>query len=367
MRSAYVHIPFCARICPYCDFNVVAGRDELIDRYIDALVTEITAEESWGHLDAVFVGGGTPSRLSPSKLETVIEALDRRFGIDDCAEITLEANPEDWDRTLSDELVSIGFTRVSFGAQSFDPQTLSYLGRVHRPEDVIEAVSIARESGFRSVNLDLIFGSPRESLTSWKRTLDAALALEPDHLSLYSLTVERGTALSRLVAAGDPAPDPDRQADAYELAEAVVTGAGLRRYEISNFARDGHACLYNLAVWGHGDYLGFGAGAHSFRKGVRRRNIRRLDAYIARVTSGIGGVQGVEVLDDTQLELERLMLGLRRSAGVKAGPLGERFLCDPSTGRLIEAGLITQTGDRLVILRPMLTDAVVAELLRVVG
>ncbi len=355
-RSAYVHIPFCARICPYCDFAVVAGRDETFDAYLEALLTEIRSEQAWPDLDAVYIGGGTPSRFGASRLNSIVEALGDRFGLAEDAEVSLEANPEDRDRGLAEDLRAGGFNRVSFGAQSFDGDVLEYLGRAHGPDDVSAAVESARAAGFESVNVDLIFGSPGEN--GWDRTVGAAVALEPDHLSLYALTVERGTALSRSISAGAAAPDPDDQADKWEWADALVAGAGFVRYEVSNFAKVGHHCRYNLSVWARGEYLGFGNGAHSFRDGLRRRNVRRLEAYLERVGSGVGPIQGAEEVTGWAGEVERVMIGLRRTAGVADGPAVQRLLQSDEGKRLVEAGVLVQ-GERLVVGRPLLTDMAV--------
>lgn len=239
MTAAYVHVPFCGRVCPYCDFAVVAGRDGLTDSYVDAVISEIGMEQSIPALDAVFLGGGTPSRLPAESLARILQALADRFGFADNVEVSLEANPEDWTGELAAGLVRAGFNRVSFGAQSFDPAVLRYLGRQHSPADIDNGVAVSRRAGFASVSLDLIFGAPLETLASWSATVDAALKLEPDHVSTYALTVERGTALSRLVSAGAAAPDPDDQADKYELAQRRLVAAGLDHYEVSNYARAG--------------------------------------------------------------------------------------------------------------------------------
>jgi oxygen-independent coproporphyrinogen-3 oxidase len=356
--AAYVHIPFCARLCPYCDFAVVTGRDETTPRYVAALRKEIGMEPGWRPLDAVYVGGGTPSRLSPQQLGALVEDLESRFGIAANAEVSLEANPEDWNSSLADGLRQAGFDRVSFGAQSFDPAVLESLGRIHTPDQVATAVSVSRRAGFSSINIDLIFGTPGETDTTWRDSLNRALELEPDHLSLYSLTVERGTALSRAIAAGAPAPDPDEQADAYEAAEELCRGAGLIHYEVSNWARPDHGCVYNLITWAQGEYLAFGAGAHGHRNGIRARNIRRLDAYLDRIESGMSPEQGAETLDSWGRELERLMVGLRRAAGVVPGRGGEALLGSSWGERLSEAGVLGLVGGRLKVLRPLLGDEV---------
>jgi putative oxygen-independent coproporphyrinogen III oxidase len=356
--AAYIHIPFCARLCPYCDFAVVTGRDGSAQRYVAALRTEIGREPEWRPLDAVYVGGGTPSRLSPQQLGGILGDLRRRFGLNEAAEVSLEANPEDWDSSLAEGLRAAGFARVSFGAQSFDPTVLEALGRAHTPVQAATAVSVARRAGFQSINIDLIFGTPGETEASWRETVERALALGPDHLSLYALTVERGTELSRAIQAGAPAPDPDGQADAYEVAQELCRAAGLVHYEVSNWARPDHGCVYNLITWAQGEYLAFGTGAHGHRDGARKRNVRRFDAYLDWVEGGLSPQQGEEVLDRWGREQERLMIGLRRTAGVVPGEGGEALLRSPGGERLVEAGVLGLIDGRLAVLRPLLGDAV---------
>ncbi len=358
LRSAYVHVPFCARVCPYCDFAVVEGRDDLADRYLAALVAEIGRAEAWKPLDAVFVGGGTPSRFGAHRLSEVLMALRDRFGLVPGAEVTLEANPEDWNEHLASALVRAGFTRVSFGAQSFDPTVLECLGRRHGPADISRAIVSARRVRFGSVSLDLIFGTPGEDLKGWVRTVEQTLGLDPDHVSCYALTVERGTPLSRRVLAGAPAPDPDLQADQYELASSLLEKAGYVRYEVSNWARPGHVCRYNLSVWGQGEYEAFGNGAHGFRDGARFRNVRRLDAYLKRVEAGASPRAGRDQLTGSEVEVDRVFVGLRRAAGVPDGP-GVRALLSSENGRrLTAAGVIEHTFGRLRVVDPLLTDEV---------
>jgi oxygen-independent coproporphyrinogen-3 oxidase len=284
--------------------------------------------------------------------------LRNRFGLSPNAEVALEANPEDWNSDLADGLLRAGFNRVSFGVQSFDPDVLEALGRLHTPEQAVEAVRIARRAGFRSINLDLIFGTPGETEAGWIRTLERSLSLEFDHLSLYALTVERGTPLSRAVAAGAPGPDPDRQADAYEAAQELCRSSGLVQYEVSNWARPDHACVYNLVTWAQGEYLAFGAGAHGHRDGVRRRNIRKLDAYLQKTENGTRPQQGAERLGAWQREQERLLLGLRRTSGVEPGRGGQALLTGDAGRRLRRAGVLGRAGDRIVVLRPLLGDEV---------
>jgi oxygen-independent coproporphyrinogen-3 oxidase len=355
-RGAYLHVPFCARHCPYCDFAVVVGADDLAGAYVEALIAEIGMEDPWGPLDAVFIGGGTPSRLPEGALRRIVEALRERFGFVPGAEIGLEANPEDWTGDYAAAVAAAGFNRVSLGLQSFDPEVLQRLGRWHDPATAEAAVENAHRAGFASINVDLIYGTPGETLDAWEHSVRRAVATGPHHVSAYALTVEKGTPLSRAVAAGAPAPEPDDQADKYEAWERAMEAAGFVRYEISNAARPGHACRYNLLTWARGEYLAFGTGAHGHRDGVRRRNIRRLDAYLDRVAHGERPESGREVLGPAAREQERLFLGLRRVAGACAGPGGRALLASAWGKRLQSAGVIAVAGDRIRVVKPLLAD-----------
>lgn len=364
-RCAYVHLPFCRRRCPYCDFAVVARDEGPADRirYADAVVAEVAMEEPWGPLHAVSLGGGTPTQTPPGDLRRIVDALTSRFALQADAEVSIEANPEDWSDDLAAELVAIGFNRLSLGGQSFDRTVLSALGRLHEPSDVGIAVASARRAGFTSINIDLIFGTPGESARSWLASVEAALSLDIDHLSAYALTVEPGTELSRRVHAGAASPDPDDQADKYETLLALVADAGLTRYEVSNFARPGHHCRYNLATWAAGEYVAFGLGAHDHRDGVRHRNHRRLDRYVESVAAGQRPRLGSEERDGWGREQDRLMVGLRRGAGVTPGPVGEALLASPEGERMLAAGIIVCDAGRIVVTKPLLTDVVVRSVL----
>jgi oxygen-independent coproporphyrinogen-3 oxidase len=360
-RTAYLHVPFCARLCPYCDFAVVTDRDNEIDRYFAALLTEVQAEQPWGPLDAIYFGGGTPSRVDPTYLRAAIKALVDIHGIASDAQVSLEANPEDWTPERAANLVDAGFNRVSFGAQSFSRPTLQRLGRRHAPSESGVAVEVARSAGFSSVNLDLIFGTPGDDC--WAQTVQAAIDLAPDHVSCYALTVEAGTQLFREVAAGAPSPDPDLQADQWETADEMLTSAGLTRYEVSNWARPGHPVKYNLAVWARAEYFGFGLGAHRFRDQCRSYNYRRLDSYLSATESGASLIAGREVFSDWSAEVERVFLGIRRAAGVVAGAAGQALVKSVAGQQLIELGVVELVGNRLIVRKPLLTDAVSRALL----
>ena len=356
--SVYVHIPFCSAVCPYCDFAVVAGQDELAGAYASAVMTEITRSARVPPLDAVYFGGGTPSHVDVSLLGDILRALAARHGIADDAEISLEANPEDFDQTRAEALVALGFNRVSFGAQSFDIAVLEELGRRHGPEHIAHSLKVARASGFRSVSLDLIFGSASETADSWSGTLRQAVALEPDHVSCYALTVEPGTPLAKAVAAGTAAPDPDAQADRYEEAVDVLGSAGYEQYEISNWARPERRCVYNLAVWAQAEFEGYGNGAHRFIAGSRSSNPRTLGIYLRRVEEGTVPGPTKAPMTDWDKELDRLFVGLRRTDGVAPGPGVEAFMASEEGRRLVEAGVAEVSSSRMKIVRPLLADEV---------
>lgn len=358
MPAAYVHIPFCSAVCPYCDFAVVAGQDDLADRYVDAVCAEIVSSSPWRNLEAVYFGGGTPSRLSPGSLSRILDALASRHGLGSQAEVSLEANPEDFDHHMARNLLEIGFNRVSFGAQSFDDAVLCYLGRRHDGDEIGRAVRIAREAGFENVSLDLMFGSPVESPGAWSRTLEAAIVLEPSHVSCYALTVEPGTPLGRRVRAGADAPDPDVQADRYEQAGTMLHAAGYQRYEVSNWSLPGQECRYNLVIWAQGEYEAYGNGAHGHRRGRRFRNVRRLEAYMRGIEETGSARAGEEQLTGWDAEIDRLFVGLRRSVGVAMGPGVEALMDDPDGRRLLDAGIMAIREGRLVVDQPLLSDEV---------
>jgi putative oxygen-independent coproporphyrinogen III oxidase len=318
----YVHVPFCLTRCGYCDFNAYAGLDHLAPRYLRAVVAEATlAEPAWDGLEvaSVFLGGGTPTMQTPADLATLLAHLRERFDVAADAEITTEANPDTVDEASLDALLAAGYTRLSMGAQSFDPAVLQSLERVHSPESVRRAWVAVRAAGYSNVNLDLIYGAPGETLDSWERTLAETIALVPEHVSAYALTIEPATALGRAVARGDvPAPDPDVQADMFLLACSMLGDAGYGHYEISNWAKPGYECQHNVGYWRRQPYLGLGAGAHSYRDDRRWWNVRPPEEYLATVERGELPVGGSETLDASDTYLEEVFLRLRILEGVPA-------------------------------------------------
>jgi oxygen-independent coproporphyrinogen-3 oxidase len=265
--ALYVHIPFCTAKCTYCDFNSYAGQDSLMAPYAAAVAKEaaLWSRHMQGRrASTVFFGGGTPSLLPLPEMKVIVEALRANFDIDAAAEVSLEANPGTVDAAHLHGLRNLGFNRISFGVQSFHEPELRQLERIHDAQEVEDAYRWAREAGFTNINLDLIYGLAGQTMAGWQTNLERALELGPEHLSLYALTLEEGTPLTRDVERGRSAgPDLDLQADMFEWSRERMTQAGFRHYEVSNWARPGRECRHNLTYWHNGDWLGLGAGAHS--------------------------------------------------------------------------------------------------------
>lgn len=350
--GVYVHIPFCKHRCHYCDFNTYEGQEELHPYYIDALEGAIRrCRPSARPATSIFFGGGTPTLLPAAQLGRILRALAEAVGVASGAEVTIEANPETVDEAKFAALRGAGFNRVSIGVQSLAPGVLSRLGRTHSAERALAAICAARSAGFDEVNADLIYGSPWESASDWTMSLEGVVAAHPEHISAYALTVEEGTPLHTLVASGRaPDIDPDIQAERHEMASDVLGSAGYERYEVSNWARFGHASQHNVLYWSAGDYLGLGAGAHGHVAGRRYWNERLPREFIARVSAGAPTESGSETLDPDQRAGEAMMLGLRLASGVQldefALRFGEAWLLARSgeLARLEAAGALESTG-----------------------
>jgi putative oxygen-independent coproporphyrinogen III oxidase len=350
-RGVYVHLPFCLVRCPYCDFNAYAGMDDLKRPYLEALLAEIREAADGGRVATVFFGGGTPTELPAPALARILAEVRDGFSLDSGAEVTIEANPETVSEEAFEALLGAGFNRVSVGVQSLVPQVLTTLGRVHGAERALAALREATSTGFEHVSADLIFGTPGESPEDWRRSLEGVLEAGVDHVSAYALTVEEKTPLAAWVAQGRvPAPDEDDQADKYELAAEVLSGAGLARYEISNWARPGCWSRHNVGYWVAGDYLGFGAGAHSHRVGRRWWNVSLPRTYIARSPAV---EEGHEELSEDQRLAEAAFLGLRLAGGIRRRAFEARFGVDPvaryagELARAVDLGLVEVTPERL--------------------
>jgi putative oxygen-independent coproporphyrinogen III oxidase len=371
----YVHVPFCATRCGYCDFNTyTAGELGLGEpdsggtvspaTYAELAIAEIrlartvlgTAARPAG---TVFFGGGTPTLLDTTAFGAILDAIRAEFGLADGAEVTTEANPESVTEATLHELRAKGITRVSFGMQSAVSEVLAVLDRTHRPGRPEQCAQWARAAGFEHVSLDLIYGTPGESDADWARSLAAAVGAGPDHVSAYALTVEPGTRLAARVRRGELAPpDDDVLAGRYSIADETLSAAGYHWYEISNWAAGpGARCAHNMLYWTGGDWWGIGPGAHSHVGGTRWWNVRHPAAYAGRVSAGVSPGQAREVLTGAERQLERVMLEIRLADGYPLPAV------DPATIAALD-GLVTVRDGRLLLTRRgrLLADTVVRAL-----
>ncbi|AJW78900.1 radical SAM family heme chaperone HemW [Clavibacter michiganensis] len=361
--GVYLHVPFCRVRCGYCDFNTYTApelRGVKQSDYASQAVQEVGFAASALHesgvpprpASTVFLGGGTPTLLPVKDLVRMLDAVRDTWGIAEGAEVTTEANPDSVDDAYLAALATGGFTRVSFGMQSAVPRVLATLERTHDPARIAPVVRGARAAGLE-VSLDLIYGTPGETIDDWRASLEQAIAQEPDHLSAYALIVEPGTKLARQIRRGEvPEPDEDLQADMYELADRLLGEAGYEWYEVSNWARDGRRSRHNLAYWQGHDWWGVGPGAHSHVGGVRWWNVKHPAAYADRVLAGASPGAGRESLDDATREVERVLLGARIRDGLAIPTL-------TAEGRRQVAGLIA---DGLVDPRAALSGTLVLTL-----
>lgn len=381
---AYVHIPFCRVRCGYCDFNTYTATEldgASQSDYADTLIREIgfsakvTAESGLPDrkLKSIFFGGGTPTQLPASDLVKILESLDVTFGIEPSAEVTTEANPDTVDFEYLNALRAGGFNRVSFGMQSAVPSVLKVLERTHNPENLPLVVAAAKQAGL-ATSVDLIYGAPGETMEEWGTSLDAAIALEPDHISAYSLIVEEGTKLARQIRSGLlPEPDEDLQADKYELAEQMLSAAGFDWYEVSNWSkRDGNVdnrSAHNISYWQSQDWWGFGPGAHSHIGGVRWWNVKHPSAYAAKLFEGVSPAAGRETLGHrTRLE-ERILLEIRVAEGLavelakEVNPDASKLIAGFIADELIDAGSAIRGTLKLTLKGRLLADSLVRQLL----
>jgi oxygen-independent coproporphyrinogen-3 oxidase len=324
----YIHVPFCARRCSYCDFAIAVRRDTPSNAFLRAVLDEWTLWQDhpvWidtPRIATVYFGGGTPSRLSRETVGAILQRIRNDRVVEQDAEITLEANPEDINAAAAESWRAMGINRISLGAQSFDPAVLEWMHRTHTREQIADAVRVLSRVGFENLSLDLIFGLPEHLARDWPRDMEEALALEPTHVSLYGLTVEQRTPLSRWIVQGRcRAPDDDRSAEEYLEAHHRLRAAGFEHYEVSNAARPGFRARHNSAYWAGAHYIGLGPSAHSYVGGERRWNVREWAAYERAMRSGGAVVAGCERVSGSRERLERIYLGLRTSRGVEAGLL----------------------------------------------
>jgi len=328
--AIYIHIPFCDHKCIYCDFYSIITTDN-IQSFLSALKKEIIYYSSYGfdrNISSVFFGGGTPSLMKPAYIEEILNCLKSNFSVDKNAEITLETNPGTVDKEKLKAFKNTGINRISIGIQSFDENELKFLTRIHDSQTAINTVYDAAEAGFDNISIDLIFNLPDQTKEKWKNNLETAIELPIKHLSAYSLILEKGTILNKMVLDGKVTiQDEDYDADLYETTIEFLASKGFYQYEVSNFAKPGYECLHNNAYWKYKDYLGFGPSAHSFVQNKRWWNFTSLKKYISEVYQKNNALMNFEILDDTQQHEEYVMLALR-SSGLNLNEYKNRFSDD---------------------------------------
>lgn len=373
-RAAYVHIPFCAHKCGYCDFASLAGADALADRYLDALERETAQRlnQEPCEVETLFIGGGTPTRLDPEQLARLLAMCRRWFPLSQGGEWTVEANPGTLDAAKVDVLAAGGVNRVSLGAQSFHRPSLAVLEREHDPDDVPRALDLIRPR-FERWSFDLIFGVPGSRLADWERDLEIALGLGPSHLSCYGLTYEKGTALYKQWNQGQVQALPEElERSMFEHTMDRLHAAGLEQYEVSNYARPGHACRHNLVYWANEAYHGVGLGAARYLHGTRASNTRELMAYLRRVEAGDDPTGPSETLTPEERARETIVLMLRRTVqGLDRVDYQQRTgltideLAGPAIARHVAGGLLSDDGRVLRFTREglFLADTVLSDLL----
>ena len=372
VRSAYIHVPFCARRCGYCNFTLVAGRDDLVEPYLEALARELSWLESPQPVETLFLGGGTPTHLTGERLLRLLGLVRQWHPLIGNGEFSVEANPEDLNRQTVETLAAHGVTRISLGAQSFDPRKLLALERQHSAEDIGRSVDLVRACGME-VSLDLIFAAPGETLDDWKRDLATAIELAPDHISTYGLTFERGARFWNRLQHGElHCADEELDRAMYQTAMDDLAAAGFEHYEVSNFAKPGKRCRHNEAYWLGDEYYAAGPGAARYLNGVRSTNHRSTTTYINRLSAGKSPWAESEQLSPRERALEVLVFALRRIEGVqrswfqhKTG-IGLDTLIGPVLPPLIASNLILDEQKRIRLTREGLfvSDAIFSRFLR---
>ena len=368
--SFYVHIPYCIKRCGYCDFNTYTPSElqdgatlEIVSNdYIDAVLRELEAAPK-DVVPTIFFGGGTPSLLPADDLGRVITAIKARNGLAADCEITLEANPDSVTQEKLERYLEVGFNRISFGMQSAKPHVLAVLDRTHNPANVEKAITMARSAGFESISVDLIYGTPGESLEDWRETVAAALALDIDHISAYALIVETGTKLAAQIKRGDlTMPIDDLMADMYLLVDQMCEKAGLTWYELSNWSKPGHECRHNIAYWENKNWWGLGPGAHSHIDKTRFWNLKHPTTYKQKLFAGESPILDSEQLTAEQIKDEAILLGIRMRDGLKIELLEPHQLEVLAVYR--ENGFVQLHDDR-VLLTPagrLIADRIVREI-----
>lgn len=349
--SVYVHIPFCISKCRYCDFNSIALKEPVEHRYIEALLREISARaKDAPPIKTVYLGGGTPTILHEELIKNIMTHLTQSFEILPDAEITIEANPGTLNEKKLDAIINSGINRISIGAQSFADTELRFMGRQHRAADIDAAVASARKAGFGNISLDLIYGLPDQKVEQWQESLSRAVALEPEHISSYELTIENSTPLADDIIMGRfRMPDEDLVCDMYYHAIEKFAEAGYHQYEISNFAKQGYECRHNINYWNRGEYFGFGAGAHSFMDNLRRSNIKNIYDYCSCIEKSADTTDEHNVIDSNEAVRETIFLGLRKVEGIDLMQLQDdvRLKIEKAASDLVRSSLACIENNRL--------------------
>ncbi|HEX9058958.1 MAG TPA: radical SAM family heme chaperone HemW [Clostridia bacterium] len=349
--GVYIHVPFCRAKCSYCDFNSYPGKENLAQQYFDALKKEIalSAEALKGlTIKSVFIGGGTPSLVKTEFIYEVLNELDRFTSIDSKAEISIETNPGTLTYDKLYAYKSMGINRLSVGLQSADNELLLKLGRIHSVEEFYNNYRLALKAGFDNINIDLIFGIPGQTFENWTNTLNSVIQINPSHLSCYSLKIEEDTVFGKMLDAGDIKPiEDEKDREMYHETIRILGDSGYRHYEISNFARDGYECRHNLIYWNAEEYIGYGAGAHSYFMGIRYNNEYSVEKYIEKIYKDQNIRENESYIDMNESMSEYMLLGLRLIDGVSLERFRERFNQDipdafkDSINMLSKKGLLT--------------------------
>ncbi|HWL11061.1 MAG TPA: radical SAM family heme chaperone HemW [Planctomicrobium sp.] len=371
VRAVYVHVPFCIHRCGYCDFTVIAGRDDLIGDYLNALERELAGKLTHPlPVDTLFLGGGTPSYLSPNDMQQLFERLQRWFPLTAGGEFSMECNPDGLTSDRMAVMKGAGVNRVSLGVQSLHPEHLLTLERSHSAEGVEDVVTRLRDHGFTNISFDLIFGVPQQSVSQWETTLRAAVALQPNHISTYGLTFEKGTPFWTRLQRNQIHPVAEEaERDMYELAMSLLPEAGYPQYELSNFAQPDYECRHNQVYWRAEPFYGIGPGAAEFLQTTRRRNHRSVTVWIERLKQGASPVQEVDELDADLLAREAVMVGLRQTRGIPLAQFHERYgvtvrdLAPESYESCLAKGWLEEVDQhvRLTFAGRFLADTVMAE------
>lgn len=364
----YIHIPFCIRKCIYCDFLSVTYDESYANEYVDALCRELVLKKkSAGVLKTIYIGGGTPSILPEESFNQLFRSIRNNFEFSSEIEITAEANPGTINESKINTLLSIGINRISIGVQSFNDNELKTLGRIHSSEEAVKSIEMIKKAGINNFSIDLMYGIPGQSMDSWKDTLSRAVGFSPKHISSYELTPEKGTPLYKMIGV-IKMPDEELVLEMYNFAIAYLAHRGYEHYEISNFALQGFRCIHNMNYWNRGEYIGAGAGAHSFINGVRSKNTGDIKKYIETINNGVIPETESMRLTHTDEIKEFIFLGLRKTEGISISNAKKLGMNIPdSCKELIDEEYLGVSGDYLRLTRKgiVISNTVIVKLFEI--